>query len=100
MPATPAPSVHELRTQFETLLTSVLDEEAQSMTADTMERRLLHQLLAWGRSLFALFLATRAAATVQGVNRSPTGVERPYHSQRARTYLSIFGRVVFARPYF
>jgi hypothetical protein len=27
-------------------------------------------------------------------------VERPYHSQRARTYLSIFGRVVFARPYF
>jgi hypothetical protein len=64
MPATPAPSVHELRTQFETLLTSVLGEEAQSMTADTMERRLLHQLLALGRSLFALFLATRAAATV------------------------------------
>ncbi len=26
-------------------------------------------------------------------------MERPYHSQRARTVLSIFGRVAFARPY-
>lgn len=65
-----------------------------------MERRLLSQLLALGRALFAVFLAMRAAATAADVDRDPTGVERPYHSERTRPYLSIFGRVVFARPYF
>src|SRR6185437_1160799 len=48
----------------------------------------------------ALFLATRAAATEQPVDRSPDGVERPYNSLRERTVLSIFGPVVFTRPYF
>ena len=70
------------------------------MTADRMERRLLGQLLALGRSLFALFLATRAAATAGRVYVSPDGEARPYHSQRTRPYLSIFGRIVFARPYY
>jgi len=65
-----------------------------------MERRLLVQVLALGRSLFALFLATRAAATAGRVHVGPDGVERPYHSRRTRPYLSIFGRIVFARPYF
>jgi len=100
MPATPAPSVHDLRAQFETVLEGVLSAEAQTVTADTMERRLLRQLLDLGRALFALFLVTRAAATMREIDRDPAGVERPYHSQRARTMLSIFGRVAFARPYF
>ncbi len=100
MPATPTRSVHELRTHFETILEGVLSADAQTVSADTMERRLLSQLLALGRALFAVFLATRAAATATGVDRDPAGVERPYHSERTRPYLSIFGRVVFARPYF
>ena len=37
MPATPAPSVHDLRAQFETVLASLTGEEAQAMSADTME---------------------------------------------------------------
>ena len=100
MPATPTRSVHELRTHFETILEGVLSADAQTVSADTMERRLLSQLLALGRVLFAVFLATRAAATATGVDRDPAGVERPYHSERTRPYLSIFGRVVFARPHF
>ncbi len=100
MPTTPAPSVHDLRAHFETVLESVLTAEAQTVSADAMERRLLRQVLVLGRSLFALFLATRAAATAADINRDPAGVERPYNSERARAYLSIFGRVVFARPYF
>jgi hypothetical protein len=100
MPATPAPSVPEVRTQFEMLLSSLVSEEAPMLTADTMERRLLRQLLALGRSLFALFLATRAAATFQAEHREPNGVVRPYHSRRTRPYLSIFGLVHVARPYF
>ncbi len=100
MPATPTPSVHELRAHFERVLEGVLNAEAQTVSADTMERRLLSQLLALGRALFALFLATRAAATMAEVARDPAGVERPYNSARTRTVLSIFGRVAFARPYF
>jgi len=67
-------------------------EEAQSVSADTMERRLLSRLLALGRALFALFLSTRAAATAAEVDRDPAGVERPYYGERTRGYLSIFGR--------
>jgi hypothetical protein len=100
MPATPTPRVHDLRAQFETVLEGVLSAEAQSVSADTMERRLLSQLLALGRALFVVFLTTRAAATAGRSHVSPDGVERPYHDQRTRPYVSIFGRVVFARPYF
>ena len=100
MPATPAPSVPDLRAQFEAVLASMTDEEAQTVSADAMERRLLGQLLALGRALFALFLATRAAATAGETDRDPAGVERPSHGERTRPYLSIFGRVEFARPYF
>ncbi len=50
--------------------------------------------------MFALFLATRAATTAADVHRDPAGVERPYHGERTRTYLSIFGRVAVTRPYF
>ncbi len=99
-PATPAPSVPDLRAQFEAVLASMTSAEAQSVSADTMERRLLSQLLALGRALFALFLATRAAATAGHIHVGPDGVERPYHDERTRPYVSIFGRVVFARPYF
>ncbi len=100
MPATPVPSVHDLRAQFEAVLASMTSEEAQGVSADTMERRLLGQLLALGRALFALFLATRAAATAAEADRDPAGVERPDHSERTRPYLSIFGRVEVGRPYF
>ncbi len=100
MPATPTPSVPDLRAQFEAVLARMTSEEAQRVSADTMERRLLQQLLALGCSLFALFLVTRAAATAGRAHVGPDGVERPYHDERTRPYVSIFGRVAFARPYF
>jgi len=71
--------------------------EAQAVSADTMERRLLGQLVALGRALFALVLVTRATAAE--ADRDPAGVERPYHDERTRPYLSLFGRVEVSRPY-
>ncbi len=100
MPATPVPSVPDLRAQFEAIVANLTSEEAQNVSANTMERRLLSQVLALGRALFALFLARRAAATDGAVDRDPAGVERPYHDARTRGYLSIFGRIAFTRPYF
>jgi hypothetical protein len=100
MPATSVPSVHDLRAEFESILANVLHEEGRHMTADTMERRLLRQLLALGCHLLALFLATRAAATAGRAHRDPAGVHRLYHSERPRHYLSIFGAIALLRPYF
>jgi len=100
MPATPTPRVHDLRAPCETVWEGVLSAEAQSVSAATMERRLLSQLLALGRALFVVFLTTRAAATAGRSHVSPDGVERPSHDQRTRPDVSIFGRVVCARPYF
>ncbi len=48
MPATPVSSVHDLRAQFEAVLASMTSEEAQGVSANTMERHLLGQLLALG----------------------------------------------------
>jgi len=59
MAATPAPQVHDRRAPCEVVLAGVLNVEAQSVSANTMERRLLSHLLALGRALGALFLATR-----------------------------------------
>ncbi len=65
MAATPAPQVHDRRAPYEVVLAGVLNVEAQSVGANTMERRLLSHLLALGgalalgRALGALFLATR-----------------------------------------
>ena len=77
MPATSAPSVHDVRAEFESILANVLNEEGRHMTADGMERRLLRQLLALGRSLLALFL-------------SP--VQPPRRSLRTATPLASVGR--------
>lgn len=52
--ATSEHSVQDLRRQFETVLESVVSAEAQRVSAEAMERRLLRQVLTLGRGLFAL----------------------------------------------
>lgn len=87
-------------TEFEKLLDFVTGEEAQTATADHIERGLFRLLLKLGAKLLLLFFVTRA----QNCSREPLqmedGQELPYHSERKRTYFSIFGKLPFWRPYF
>lgn len=92
--------MQDIRTEFEMLLDFVTGEEAQTATADHIERGLFRRLLELGAKLLLLFFVTRA----QNCSREPLqmedGQELPYHSEKKRTYFSIFGKLPFWRPYF
>jgi hypothetical protein len=65
-----------------------------------MERSLFRQVLHLGYQLLRLFVMVR----VEGESHAPL-VKRdktvlPYHSQKARDYFSIFGKLTFERAYF
>ena len=97
-------NLHDLRQDIQSEVDKLLDfvtgEEAQSTTVDHIERGLFRSLLKLGAKLLLLFFATRA----QNSSREPLpmkdGQEVPYHSEKKRTYFSIFGRLPFWRPYF
>jgi hypothetical protein len=92
--------VQEIRAEFEMLLDFVTGAEAQTATADRIERGLFKRLLDLGAKLLLLFFVVRA----QNCSREPLqmkdGQELPYHYERKRTYFSIFGKIPFWRPYF
>ncbi|GAC1401480.1 MAG: hypothetical protein NVSMB65_18940 [Chloroflexota bacterium] len=56
------------------MLGSLVSAEAHTVSAATMERRMPRQLPALGRGLFAVFMAARAAATLQAEHQGPDGV--------------------------
>lgn len=92
--------IHQLRADFEKLLTLVTGPESQTATLDQMERSLFRQVLRLGFKLLQLFLSRRVQAESHdpqpGVGRS----QLPYHSQKSSDYFSIFGKLTFARGYF
>jgi len=92
--------IQEIRAEFEMLLDFVTGAEAQTATADRIERGLFRRLLDLGAKLLLLFFIIRA----QNCSREPLemkdGQELPYHDERKRTYFSIFGKIPFWRPYF
>jgi len=92
--------VHDIRAQVESLLTTMTGTQAQTMTADAIERVLVRQVLEIGRLLLYLFLVWRAQTSPQQASRTPMGVDLPFHAHRRRTYRSIFGAIRFWRPYF
>jgi hypothetical protein len=90
----------QLREEFERLLAFVTGTQAQTATMDQMERSLFRQVLHLGYQLLRLFVMVR----VEGESHAPL-VKRdktvlPYHSQKARDYFSIFGKLTFERAYF
>ena len=87
--------IHQLRTDFEQLVTLVTGPDARTATVNQMERSLFRQVLRLGLKLLQLFLLTRVAAESHAPH---LGV--PYHSQKPRDYFSIFGKLTFARAYF
>ncbi len=93
--------LQQVRAEFEAILTFVLEASPKTVPdADTMERGLFRQLFALGCMLLRLYFNQQdrriAPATVSGKE----GRELPYHSQKQRTYLSIFGEVRFSRRYY
>lgn len=92
--------IHQLRTDFEQLLTLVTGPEAHTATLDQMERSLFRQVLRLGLKLRQLFLATRVAAESHAPPVGPDQTRVPYHSQKPLDYFSIFGKLTFARAYF
>lgn len=88
-----------IRAEFEKIVQFVTSEEAQTATADQIERNLFQYLLRLGAKLLLLFFQMRS----QGCGREKItvkGEEVRYQSEQKRVYLSIFGQVELWRPYF
>ncbi|OQY16718.1 MAG: hypothetical protein B6I35_15535 [Anaerolineaceae bacterium 4572_32.2] len=90
----------EIRAEFEKMLDFVTGEEAQIATADRIERGLFRRLLKLGARLLLLFFIIRAKNCSREPLQLEDGHELPYHSEKKRTYFSIFGKIPFWRPYF
>jgi len=78
----------------------VTGPEAHSATIGQMERFLFRQILRMGFNLLKLFVLTRAGNESRAPLRKENGKELPYHSQKPRSYFSIFGKLTFERAYF
>ena len=92
--------IPQLREEFERLLAFVTGPQAQTATMDQMERSLFRQILQLGYQLLYLFVKVRVEGESHArlVKRDQTVL--PYHSQKERTYFSIFGKLKFERAYF
>jgi hypothetical protein len=92
--------IHQVRNNFERLLSLVTGPETGTATMDQMERSLFRQVLRLGYQLLALFVTKRAEGESHGPIVSKEGVELSYHSQQGRNYFSIFGDMLIERAYF
>lgn len=92
--------IHEVRVQFEHLLEFVTGKQAKTATADYIERGLFKLLVILGANLLRLFFVMRSNNSSRQPILTETGEKLPYHRDTARQYFSIFGKIVFERPYF
>jgi len=92
--------IHQLREDFEKLLTLVTGPEAHTATLDHMERSLFRQVLRLGLKLLRLFVLTRVEAESHAPQPGVGQTSVPYHSQKPTGYFSIFGKLTYARAYF
>ena len=100
MPSNPETIIRDIHMEFDALIDFVAGEEAHTAHIYDIERGLLGRLLAMGRQLLALFLAVRARAIDHSPVLDEQGNTLAYHSDKRRSYLSIFGLIRFSRPYF
>jgi hypothetical protein len=92
--------IQEIHLEFEQMIDLVTNDAAQQATADQMERGLFTQLLKLGRQLLLLFFVLRSQQSQRQEATTAEGERLPYHQDRKRDYLSIFGKVPIWRPYF
>jgi len=92
--------IPQLREEFERLLAFVTGPQAQTATMDQMERSLFRQILQLGYQLLCLFVKVRVEGESHARLVKGDQTVLPYHSQKERTYFSIFGKLRFERAYF
>lgn len=90
--------VQNIRTEFESMLQYV--QESEERTADAVERSLLKQLLGLGAQLMVLFFSLRASRCSHEPVVREDGSKLGYHSEKRRSYYSVFGKLPLVRPYF
>lgn len=92
--------IQDIRTDFEKMLEYVTGEEAHRATADATERGLFKMLIAMGLKLLTLFFEIRSHNANRENLKMQDGSTLYYHRDTSRKYVSIFGKLRFARPYF
>jgi hypothetical protein len=92
--------IQEVHKEFEQMLDFVTNEAAYTATADQIERGLFKRLLQMGYQLLCLFFEMRSQASSRDTYQTAEGQTLPYHRDSQRTYLSLFGKLSIARPYF
>ena len=90
----------ELRTDFDEIISEVGEAGNGTCTADQMERHLWQQMLKLGGRLMQLFFEASSQAAQRDEVYTEEGQRVPYHTDRRRRYISIFGELSFHRPYF
>lgn len=81
-----------IRAEFKTMLQFVTSEEAQTATADQIERSLFQLLLSLGAQLLLLFFQMRSQSCTRDI--IVEGQTIPYHNEQKRVYFSIFGKIL------
>lgn len=93
--------VQQVCDEFEAVLAFVLKASPQTVPdADTMERSLFRRLFDLGCLLLRLYFVQQDQLIAPETVSVKEGAPFPWHSHKERTYLSIFGRVRFARRYY
>jgi len=92
--------IQDIRTDFEKMLEYVTGEQARTATADATERGLFKMLIEMGLKLLTLFFVMRSQNASRDTLKTADGSELYYHRDTKRHYVSIFGKLCFARPYF
>lgn len=91
--------VTQMQQDFHQLIAYVRDASSHTRTAYEVERTLFRRLLALGLQLLRLFFLSRAAHR-PAPPTTTTGTALPYHDRRPIDYVSVFGKLSFARHYF
>ncbi|MEK7311325.1 MAG: hypothetical protein AAB382_05080, partial [Chloroflexota bacterium] len=92
--------IEDIRLDFEKMLDYVTGEKARTATADETERGLFKMLIQMGAKLLTLFFVMRSQVASRETLKAADGSELYYHRDTERHYVSIFGKLRFARPYF
>jgi len=92
--------IQDIRADFEKMLEYVTGEEARQATADATERGLFKMLIEMGLKLLSLFFEMRSRNASRENLILAAGSVAYYHRDTPRQYVSIFGKLRFARPYF
>ena len=92
--------IQDIRADFEKMLEYVTGEQARTASADATERGLFKMLIEMGLKLLTLFFVIRSQNASRESFKTADGSELRYHRDTERRYISIFGKLCFARPYF